>query len=356
MDYFTPIQPDHMEQKLLIYGANGYTGQLICEIAAQKGLHPVLAGRSESNIKPLSEKYQWEYRIFSLDSIEGIISHLHGVSVVLHAAGPFRFTAEKMILACIEKGVHYLDITGEIEVFALAFRMDIQAKEKQIMLLPGTGFDVVPTDCMALRLKEKMPDAETLELAFVTLGGQVSHGTAMSMTAKLGEGGACRKDGKLTKEPLGKFGKTLSINGKNAFVMSIPWGDVFTAYHTTGIGNIHAYTGIPKSIYYLMKFQFLFNPLLRTEAIRNWMRKKIDNRPAGPTPEKRAKAKSYIWGEVTNAAGQKTTDWFTCPEGYTLTALAAVAIAQKVLNGQWKPGYQTPAGCYGSGLIDEILS
>jgi short subunit dehydrogenase-like uncharacterized protein len=345
----------HMLQKLLIYGANGYTGQLICEAAAQKGMQPVLAGRTEKNIKPLADKYQWDYRIFPLDSVQEIIRQLEGITAVLHAAGPFRFTAENMILACLEKGVHYLDITGEIEVFALAHRMDSRAKEKNVMLMPGTGFDVVPTDCMGLMLKEKLPDATSLELAFVTLGGQVSHGTAMSMTAKLGEGGACRKDGKLIREPLGKFSKTLPVNGKETFVMSIPWGDVFTAHHTTGIANIHTYTGIPKQLYYLLKFQFLFNPLLRTETVRNWMRKKIDSRPAGPTPEKRAKAKSFIWGEVTNGKGDIERHSFWVPEGYTLTAATAVAIAQRVLNGDWKTGYQTPAGCYGIGLIEPFL-
>lgn len=344
-----------MEKKLLIYGANGYTGQLICENAFEKGLKPILAGRNYNQIKTLAEKYNCDYRIFSLEAVETIKEHLSDISVVLHAAGPFRYTAENMILACIEKKVHYLDITGEIEVFALAEKMSKKAIAGNVMLMPGTGFDVVPTDCMGLKLKEKMPDATHLDLAFVTLGGQISHGTAMSMAAKLGEGGACRKNGKIIREPLGKNAKTLIINGRAAFVMSIPWGDVFTAYPTTGIGNIRTFTGVPRNIYNLLKLQFLFNPILRTETVRNWIRKQIGKRPAGPTPEKRAKSKSYIWGEVTNAKGERQHHSFWTPEGYSLTAATAVAIAQRVLSGDWKPGYQTPAGCYGSGLIDPFM-
>lgn len=344
-----------MEKKLLIYGANGYTGQLICAEAARKGMQPILAGRRKEAIVPLAEKYGWDWRIFSLDSKTEIGNNLTDIDVVLHCAGPFRFTAKNMLEACLENKVHYLDITGEIEVFALAQGLHQKAVDHNIMLLPGTGFDVVPTDCLALQLKEKMPDAEKLELAFVTLGGQVSHGTASSMVAKLGEGGACRENGRIKKEPLGKRGKKLNLDGKEFFVMSIPWGDVFTSYYTTGIKNVHAYTGISSAVYYFLKLQGLFNPLFRTAWFRKWMQSKIDKRPAGPSDEKRAKAISYIWGEVTNAAGQKTADWYTCPEGYTLTALASVAIAQKVMNGDWKPGYQTPAGCYGSGLINEII-
>jgi short subunit dehydrogenase-like uncharacterized protein len=340
--------------KLLIYGANGYTGRLICEEAARKGLKPILAGRSKEAIVPLAEKYGWECRIFSLENINEIGSHLSGIDLVLHCAGPFRFTAKLMLESCLKSGIHYLDITGEIEVFALAQSLHQQALDKNIMLLPGTGFDVVPTDCLALRLKEKMLDATSLELAFVTLGGQISHGTASSMIAKLGEGGASRINGRLRKEPVGKNAKTLHLDGKQFLVMSIPWGDVFTAFYSTGIENIRAYTGISPLVFKFLKLQSLFNPILRTRWFRRWMQQKVDARPAGPTDEKRSIAKSYIWGEVTNPAGNKISDWYTCPEGYTLTATASVAIAIKVMNGYWKPGYQTPAGCYGSGLIDEL--
>jgi short subunit dehydrogenase-like uncharacterized protein len=206
---------------------------------------------------------------------------------------------------------------------------------------------------MALSLKEKMPDATTLELAFVTLGGQISHGTAMSMSEKLGDGGASRINGKIVREPIGHKGKTLNLFGKEFKVMSIPWGDVYTAYHTTGIGNIRAYTGTTPLMFNLLKLQALFNPVLRTGWFKKWLQKKINARPAGPSPEKRAKAITYVWGEVTNAAGKKVSDSFKCPDGYTLTALASVAIAQHVLHGDRKPGYQTPAGCYGSGLMND---
>lgn len=343
------------KEKLLIYGANGYTGQLICEEAARKGLQPVLAGRRAETIAPIAQKYGWDYRVFNLDNPGEIGNHLTDIAVVLHAAGPFRFTAENMVKACLQTGTQYLDITGEMEVFALCAGLDKEALAKNCMLMPGTGFDVVPTDCMALMLKEKMPDATHLELAFVTLGGQISHGTAMSMSEKIGEGGASRINGKITREAVGKNARNLTIDGKDFFVMSIPWGDVFTAFFTTGIGNIRTYTGGKPGIYRMLKLQFLFNPILRTRWFRKWMQQKINDRPAGPSPEKRAKAKSYIWGEVTNAAGQKETAWFACPEGYTLTALTSVDIAMKVLEGNWKPGFWTPAGCYGSGLMDGFL-
>ena len=61
-----------------------------------------------------------------------------------------------------------------------------------------------------------------------------------------------------------------------------------------------------------------------------------------------------VWGEVENAAGKIVQGRFTGPEGYTLTAETSLLIVQKILNDDFKPGYQTPAGAYGEDLIMEI--
>ena len=338
----------------LLYGANGYTGGLIAKYAAQYGLNAILAGRRKEAIKPLADQLNLSYKIFDLSDTTQLIAALQEVKVVVHAAGPFSDTARQMIDACLQTGTHYLDINGDISVFELIKSLDALAKEKNIMLLPGVGFDVVPTDCMALHLKNKLPDATHLKLAFASIGGGVSHGTAMTIVNKLGEGGAARENNKIVKKPLGEKGMWVDFGEKNLFVMSIPWGDVSTAHFTTGIPNIEAYTAVKPVAYKLLKWQKLFNWLLRTQVVKNIIRKKIKNRPAGPDDEMRNKAKSLVWGEACNANGQTVTGLFSCADGYTLTALSSLIIAKKVLEGNFKTGYQTPAGCYGEDLIMEI--
>jgi len=222
------------------------------------------------------------------------------------------------------------------------------------MLLPGVGFDVVPTDCMAMHLKNKLPGATHLKLAFASIGGAVSHGTAMTIVNKLGEGGAARENGRIVKKPLGEKGMWVDFDSTKLFVMSIPWGDVSTAYFTTGIPNIEAYTAVRPVAYKLLKLQKLFNWLLRLEGVKNIIRKKIKKRPAGPGDEMRSKAKSLIWGEARDPTGKTVTGHWSCADGYTLTALSSLIIAKKVLAGNFKSGYQTPAACYGEELIMEI--
>lgn len=340
--------------KFLLYGANGYTGELIARYAAQFNLYPILAGRRREAIEPLAKKMNLSYAVFDLDDSAALLSALAEVKVVIHAAGPFHQTARQMIEACIRAGVHYLDINGDISVFEMIKQYAGKAKKAGIMLMPGAGFDVVPTDCLSLYLKNKLPDANSLQLAFASLGGGVSHGTAITITGKLGEGGAVRKKGAIKKTPLGRKGMWVEFGKYRLFTMNIPWGDISTAYSTTGIPDIEVYTGVPRSVFYLLKIQFLFNWLLRTGTVRNFIRKKIGNKPAGPSDEQRKKAKGLVWGRVKNHAGQSVSAHLSGPEGYTLTTYSSLIIAKKVLENNFLPGYQTPAGCYGADLILEV--
>lgn len=338
----------------LLYGANGYTARLIIEMAPQYHLQPILAGRNRAAITALATQYNLPFHIASLDNKEALKEMLTTVPAVLHAAGPFKHTAFPMIEACLETGTHYLDITGEMEVFEMAKHYDAAAQEGGIMMMPGVGFDVVPTDCLALYLHNLLPDANSLKLAFASTGGGVSHGTATTMLEGLGEGGAVRENGRIVKKALGHKGFWVDFGPKKLFVMSIPWGDVATAYHTTGIPNIETYTGIQPKIYKLLKWQGLYNWALRTAFVRKALKKKIDARTSGPDAATRNSAKSLVWGQVSNSKGQKMEARLTGPNGYTMTAHTSLLILQKVLGGDFTTGYQTPASAYGADLILEV--
>jgi len=338
----------------LIYGASGYTGTRIVELAVKKGLKPVISGRSEAKIKLLAEKYGLAYLIFGLNNNELIVKHLEKFPLVLNCAGPFTRTAKSLVEACLVSKTHYLDITGEIEVFELIKSYHKKALESKIILMPGVGFDVVPTDCMADYLHKQLPDATHLELAFANVGGSISHGTTTTMLESLGKTGAARENGKLVPKPIGAKGKMIDFGKIKHFTMTIPWGDVSTAHHTTGIPNIETYAGAPRLAYYFMKLQWFFNPILRSGFIKRQLQNYVDKKITGPTESQSQKGKSFIWGKVTNAQGKTAEARLTTPEGYQLTAEASLLIAQKVTDSKSIAGYQTPAGMFGYALISEI--
>lgn len=338
----------------LLYGAYGYTGELIARYAGEYDLRPVLAGRDEARLRTLADRLGFEYRCLGLDDPALLDRTLAEFPLVLHCAGPFIRTAKPMLEACLRTGTHYLDITGEIPVFGQAQRRDQRAREANILLMPGVGFDVVPTDCIAAFLHQALPSADRLELAFATVGGGVSHGTASSMLQKLGYPSAERRNGEIVPAPLGKRTLTVPFPRKERFVMSIPWGDVFTAYHTTKIPNIVVYTGIAPARYRWIKWLRHFNWLLRLSLVRKYLQRKIDRRPAGPSDEQRRTARSLVWGRVQDPDGMSEEARLQSADGYTLTVQAGLLIVGKVLAGEWKAGYHTPAGLFGPGLVLEL--
>ena len=189
-----------MNNDVLIYGANGYTAELIIGLALQDGAKPILAGRSAQKLALLAQQHGLRCRVFGLDDPGLVVKNLAGVAVVLNCAGPFSRTAKAMAEGCIAAGVHYLDITGEIDVFEALALMGAKAAKAGVMLMPGTGFDVVPSDCLAAHLKRRMQDAIALTLAFQAIG-QPSHGTATTMVENLHRGGMVRRGGKLLAVP-----------------------------------------------------------------------------------------------------------------------------------------------------------
>lgn len=343
------------DNTFLLYGAYGYTGQLIARLAAEYGLKPILAGRNEAKLKALAKETGLEYLVVNLTDTNTLIHALHKVPVVLHAAGPFIHTAQPMIEACLETKTHYLDITGEIEVFELAHRYGPAAEQNDVMLMPGTGFDVVPTDCMAKYLAEQLPDATHLDLAFAMRGGRVSHGTANTMVEGLGESGKIRRNGKILDVPLGHRSQTIAFaEDFTTLTMAIPWGDVSTAYYTTGIPNITTFTRVTPAAYSLVGILPYLGWLLKMNWLRKLFRSRISAAPAGPTAEERARGSSYVWGQVSDDEGNRVTARFRGPEGYTLTAHASLIITKRVLAGEVFPGHLTPAGAYGPDLVLEI--
>ena len=340
-----------MSDPILIYGANGYTGELITRFAAERGLKPIIAGRKETAIKTIAERHGLEYRIFALDETEKLDAAMNEVAMVLHCAGPFSITSKPMVQACLRNKKHYTDITGEISVFESCAALDPKAKDAGVMLMPGVGFDVVPSDCLAMHLKNRLPSATRLTLAFYGMG-RISHGTQATMTMNIGRGGAVRKDGKITPVPAAWKTREIDFGEVKKLGVTIPWGDVATAYYSTGIPNIEVYTIAPNSALKLMRLSRYLGWLFATGPVQKYLQSKIP--PGGPTDEERAKGKTLLWGEASDTEGNRVESRMQTPEGYTLTALAALNIAEKILAGSFAPGYQTPAKAYGPDLVLDV--
>ena len=335
---------------LIIYGATGYTGRLILAEALAKGLRPILSGRNADEIRALATAHGLEARPVSLSDAKALDAALAGVTVVLHCAGPFWRLGPPMIAACMRVGAHYLDITGEIAVFEQCAASGPKAKSLGLTLMPGVGFDVVPSDCLAAHLHRRLPSATELTLAF-TGGTGLSRGTATTMVEGIAQGGAVRRGGKIMRVPSAYQTREIDYGDRVRHSVTIPWGDVSTAFHSTNIPNITVYTAMPKSTARWIRFARPIMPLLGTAPAQKYLKGRINARTPGPSAERRAGAQSRLWGEAKDASGRIVQSRLLAPDGYSLTAMTAVGAAARVLAGEVAPGYQTPSTAFGADFI-----
>lgn len=342
-----------MRQNFLLYGANGYTGRLVARLAAERNLRPVLAGRDRGAVETLGAQLGFETRVFALDDAAAIDAALAEVVAVLHCAGPFSRTSRPVADAALRTGAHYLDITGEIAVFESLAARDAEARAAGVMLLPGVGFDVVPSDCLAAHLKRRLPTASRLALA-IKGTGRVSHGTATTMVENIHRGGMVRRGGRLTPVPAAWMTRKIDFGSGPEEATTIPWGDVATAFHSTGIPDVEVYAELPASARLAMKATRLLGPLLASEPAQRLLKSRIKAQPAGPSDEERERGRSYVWGEAADDAGRRAVSRLTGPEGYTLTAMTALAAVGRVLRGDAPAGFQTPSKAFGADFILEI--
>jgi len=293
--------------------------------------------------------------VFDLRDTAAVRIALDGIGLVLHCAGPFSATSAPMIEGCLEVGAHYLDITGEAPVFehTHAPEQAERAKAKGVVLCSGVGFDVIPTDCVALKLKQLLPDATHLSLGFDTSSG-LSPGTSKTAIEGLGLGNLERIDGKLVHTAMGKKHREIDFGRGKCYAMAIPWGDVSTAYYTTGIANIDTWFPMPKSMVIGAQMMNLVRPLMGTNWMQALLKKLAGKYVKGPDEAAREKLPTYVWGEARNAEGVVKTVRIKTANGYSLTVDGALTIAVWIMNNPVEGGSFTPAMLLGAELVEKL--
>lgn len=341
------------EKRWMIYGANGYTGGIIAQTAAAQGKAPILAGRSAAKIKALADRLGLEWRVFSLDEKEKTKQSLHDIDVLLHCAGPFSATSAPMVEACIATKTHYLDITGEIAVLeAIKARSD-DAKKAACSLIPAVGFDVVPTDCLANILHKALPDATHLEMAFCGEGA-TSPGTVKTMIEMLGDGGCVRRQGEITKVPAAYKQKNITFSDETRWCMTIPWGDISTAYTSTGIPNIEVYTWVPKLAARLSRLCSPIMGVMNYKPLQDFLKRKVEGKIQGPDEQTRKAGCMRVWAKVSNDKGESREALLDVAEGYHFTVISSLAAVERLLSGEVATGALTPAQAFGEDYVTTL--
>lgn len=337
----------------LLYGAYGYTGKLIIEEALKHGLKPVIAGRNGEKVKALAEKKDLEHEIFDLEKEEKINSIISEYDIIFNAAGPFKHTNLPLVKACLRGETNYLDITGEIGVFEQNFSFQQEAINKDIAIISGVGFDVVPSDCLSVYLSDQILNPHELELGILALS-QSSPGTMKTMIENIPHAVVVRRDGELKEKKFGEDPKTIKFLDKSRELFPIGWGDVATAYRSTNIPNITAYMPLPRQFENAMtKYGFFVRNLFKVNILRRLAKRWVEKSIKGPDKETRETGNSQIWGKVKNQEGEEAEAWLSTIEAYKLTAISAIKSVKRIMKSNLK-GVLTPAQAFGKEFILEF--
>ncbi|WP_160109721.1 saccharopine dehydrogenase family protein [Pseudomonas izuensis] len=315
--------------KLMIYGATGYTGRMAAEHAKALGLDVVIAGRTAEKLESLAQQLDIPYRVFSPDAPTA--QAFEGIGVLLNFAGPFARTAQPLMHACIEVGVDYLDITAEINVYRLAEQLGAQAAQADVMLLPGVGWDVVPTDCLAMHVARRVQSPQTLRVA-LQVAGSMSRGSAMSVSEIMGAGLLARVDGQLLATPDAQP-RHFDFGQGQALCAPLSFGDLVTGWRSTAIPNIAMFVHITGDAF--------------PEG-------DLSQLPDGPSTQERDDHRARAVAEVVGADGTVARSVIETVNGYSYTPLAAVEAARRVLCGDRRAGFETPARVFGIGFAETI--
>ena len=336
-------------RRVLVYGANGYTAELLLPELAARNIEVVAAGRNAQRIGRIAAQFAVESRTFELTDPECVDRNIGDVAAVLNAAGPFADTAAPLIDACLRRRVDYLDLCGEVDPLAYAASMDRVARSQQVMLLPAVGFDVVPSDCLALLVANRLPNADSLMLA-ISPSNFISKGSANTLLRHLGVAARTRVNGSL--EPMNyRIQMRWADFGQGQVpTIAVNWGDLVTAYHSTGIPNIEVYFDATWLRWNLVTINQLWGWALRTPYMVNLLRQVFDTIPGGPNAEQRQAQGAAIVAEVRRGE-QAARARMVTPDAYGCSAAVAVRVLDAVVSGQRQPGFQTPARLLGPEFI-----
>lgn len=343
-------------KKWMIYGATGYAGKRIATEAANRGLTPQLAGRSQSELEEVGAMLDLETCCLSLDDVPKIQESLANIALLVNTAGPFMHTASTLREACLATGTSYIDISGEMDVLSESLKLNSAAKESGVLVVSGAGFDVVPTDCLAVSLANELTLPSKLSLALIE-DYKFSKGTVASLLLQIPKGFFEVRKNRLSRITPGTMCKMVDLGSRSQYVMPFPWGDLVTAKASTRIKNISTYAGCNKLDAAISRLAFpILGFVYKSSTLLNWRLKLLNRQHQNPKEEELSTAIAFVWGRVENEAGEAIEGLLETPNGYSFTVNSIIEAVNRFFGGELGQltGAMTPSQAFGAGFAESL--
>lgn len=332
--------------RALLYGATGYTGRAIAHTLAGE-LDLVLAGRNPDAVRAVAEPLGLPWRAFALDDPQALGAGLAGITVVLHAAGPFLSTAMPMLDACLASGAHYLDLGGEWRVIEALMARDAEARAAGIAVLPGTALTPAAMDCLLLAAVERWPDTRALKLG-VSEAKVLSRGSFATMAGLASSGTVIRRSGALTMVPPASLTAMFDFGAGPQEAVATDWASVVTAGALTGVPDIAVYSAMHWSARAGYRATGLGMALMGAAPWRTAGSAMARLWPQQPDPARREAARYRMVAEAADPWRRVRRLSMETLDGYGASVLIACEALRRIMAGAAPAGVSSPAAVFGS--------
>jgi short subunit dehydrogenase-like uncharacterized protein len=313
----------------------------------------LVAGRDEEKLSQLAGRLDCEYRVASLGSPDQLRAMLQDMDLLVHAAGPFHETTAPMLSACLDTNTHYLDLSAEAESIELVAARHRQAQAANIMCMPGVGVDVVPSDCLAAQLVERLPSTDRLSFG-ISLPKLLTAGSARNFAAHAGMPVLVRRGGKLKKLEPGIIERKFDYGEGPSVSSAISWGDIASAWYSTGVGNISCYLETTAGLRFAMAHASIVGPLLKNPWARFLTDTASDVMFTGPSEDQEENERGCVVVEAEDRCGRVAMSRIQFPESYSFTAKICAVTVDRIRKGRWASGFQTPSRVFGADYIRQF--
>lgn len=342
-----------MQKKWMIYGAYGFTGSKLAKLAADSGMKPIIAGRDALKTKRLALSLGLEFEVFNLEDDSHIESKLKDIDLLYNLAGPYCKTAPTLVEACLRTKTHYMDLTGDIEIYDFLYSLDDVAKDNGVLIMPGVGFNIVATECVAAHTVKKLPECDSLDIVMATRA-KPSKGTFKQMIALLPRGGFEIKDNTLEPSEIKKTDIEVKYPDKKRTSFLIPIGELIACHKSMKIANIRTHYAL--SATWAAMADTMIDIITKFSS-KSYGKKVLssfaDSYAKGPSEESMLEDKSYVYARASTELGLYAETMIKTPEPYYFTVQIAIIAIQKVLDGDYA-GALTPVEAFGSSFVFEV--
>jgi short subunit dehydrogenase-like uncharacterized protein len=334
--------------RVVVFGATGFTGSMVAQTLVDRGLRPVVAGRSADAVRDVAERLGGlDHALADATDPSSVAALVGPGDVLVSTVGPFVRYGGAAVEAAVMAGAHYVDTTGEPAFVRGVFEeWAAPARAVGSVLLPAFGYDYLPGNlAAAVAVARAAGSARSVDIGYFTSGPMdpraLSSGTVGSLLGSAFRPGYDRSGGRLVDARMAGAARSFVVGGRRRAGVSVSGSEQLAVPQAfPEVGDVRVFLGwFGPFSYPLTAAARLGGPVLDllgwSEPLSETLLTRLGATGRGPDPARRARNGTLVVAETKDAAGRLLTRAeVSGPNPYDLTAGAVAWAAAELASGK----------------------